>query len=59
MKVGDLVKVAHEGKHVISVIVSVEKRRNSTGTHDIFAKVLGCSKFPYHYRNVEVISESR
>jgi len=59
VKVGDLVKVAHGGRHIISVIVSVEKRRNSTGTHDIFATVLGCSKFPYHYLNVEVVNESR
>jgi len=59
VKVGDLVKVIHGGKHVISVIVSVEKRRNSTGTHDEFAKVLGCSSHPYHYLNIEVINESR
>ena len=59
MQVGDLVKVIHEGKRIISVIVSVEKRRNSTGTHDAFAKVLGCGDIPYHYLTVEIISESR
>jgi len=59
MNVGDLVKVTHEGKHVVSVIISVEKRRNSIGTHDEFAKVSGCGSSPYHYLNVEVISASR
>jgi len=59
MQVGDLVKVVHRGRRVISLIVSVEKRRNSTGTHDAFAKVLGCGNSPYHYLNVEVVSASR
>ena len=59
MKRGDLVKVIHEGKHVIDVIVSVEKRRNSAGTHDEFVRVWGCGKCPYHYLNVKVVNESR
>ena len=59
MKVGDLVKVAHRGRHVIDVITSVKKRRNSTGTHDEFIKVLGCGNGFYHQLNVKVISEAR
>lgn len=59
MQIGDLVKVTYKGRHIISVILSVEKRRNSTGTHDTFAKVSECGTTPFHYLNVEVVSESR
>ena len=59
MKVGDLVSVFHGGNRVTNVIVNVIKRRNSTGTHDAFVEVLGCGSRPYHYLNVEMVSESR
>jgi hypothetical protein len=59
VKVGDLVRVHDEGHRKVNVIVEVIKRRNSVGTHDAWVKVLGCGRRPFHYLNVEMVSESR
>lgn len=59
MKVGDLVSVFLRGNRVTNIIVSVVKRRNAGGTHDAFVEVLGCGRRPFHYLNVEMVSESR